>query len=151
MASVTMYDNTSLYEVTGGKKQQRQKLLEPLLWAKEHLLPRHSLQITVQLKKLDDAYCGFCIMNDDNNNRPREFIIELNKQYDDDVLLSTLMHEMVHVKQYVRNELQIRYQPTVHRRWFGEPIDEEMAYEEMPWELEAFSVGAEMEEEYGRV
>ena len=140
MSIITLHDSTSLFEIRGGRRAQRDKLVGPLLWSKNTLIPRHSVHVEVVLKDLGPEYCGFCMMDGDDLYKPREFVIELNKKCENETILLTLFHEMVHLKQYVRNELQIRSRPTVHRKWKGEQINEDLDYYSLPWEKEAYKV-----------
>lgn len=147
--TITMYDDTSLFEIKGGRKKVRERLLSPLLWSKNALIPKHSVHITLQLKDLGSEYFGFCLMESDNHCAPREFIIELNKNCDIENNIVTLFHEMVHVKQYVRNELQIRMRPLVHRKWKGTAVDEnEVDYYNLPWEKEAYEMQTKLYKEW---
>lgn len=77
---------------------------------------------------------GYCLMGENN----REFEIEIDKNlrlYD---FVSTLCHELTHLKQYARNEMrqldngQVRWKKTIYSNDVG--------YYESPWEKEAFEV-----------
>jgi hypothetical protein len=77
-------------------------------WAEEivhfciaELMPRmRTLDITVDITESDA--CGYCLAVD-----KREFVIEINEELDDVEFLGTICHEMTHVKQYARGELDI--------------------------------------------
>ena len=64
------------------------------------------IKLTKGLKQKEKAY-GYCHIVDDNLNKPREFMIELDAsmKYGFDQILTWLAHEMVHLKQFVRGEL----------------------------------------------
>ena len=64
------------------------------------------IKLTKDLKQKEQAY-GYCHITDDNLNRPREFMIELDTsmKHPFDQILTWLAHEMVHLKQFVRGEL----------------------------------------------
>ena len=89
---------------------------------------------------------GECVNEDDKKN-PRWFTINLRNKRGDDDIIKTLAHEMVHVKQYAKNELGKSM--TVSRngtfalatRWNGElwkPKKKEDGYFDSPWEIEAY-------------
>lgn len=86
-----------------------------------------------QLKKNEWGYCG---PTDYNNFSHREFEILLNNRASKKNQIITLLHEMIHVKQYARNELKCydmqRY------KWLGKKLEvEPQEYETLPWEIEA--------------
>ena len=66
-------------------------------------MPRmKSLDVVVKLTRTKGAM-GYCLELDDN----RTFEIEIDRTLTLRKMLETLAHEIVHVKQYVRNELGI--------------------------------------------
>ena len=138
--------------VHGGQKNVRKSLIEPLFWCANKLFPKHTLYIDVQLKKLGTEYLGFCWPTDDNNSRPREYQIEINKALSINDMIKTLFHEMVHVDQYARNKLAFRERPVSHRLWLGEVIEEgAVDYWKLPWEVEAFSMQDVLFDEWSNI
>jgi hypothetical protein len=63
--------------------------------------------------------------------KPRNFIIKLNKSYKQPLM--SLAHEMIHVKQYAKDELCV-----FHKRWKNTTVSESTPYIELPWEKEAY-------------
>ena len=96
------------------------------------LLPRfRTLDITVDLVKIKSDAIGFCMMLDTNRN----FNIELDK-YWYQRYGSGLCHEMVHVKQYARNEMN---DGIVKGSKVEETnIAEDTNYWDLPWEKDAY-------------
>ena len=89
---------------------------------------------------------GECI-DEDGVRNPRWFTINLRAGKDDEDPIQTLAHEMVHVKQHAKNELQGGIMvPTkgglaMSSKWMGElwkPGRKEDAYFDAPWEIEAY-------------
>lgn len=114
--------------VRGGKKIQRDIVDRAVHWCIRELMPRvRTLEIEVKLTKCPSAY-GWCLMTDDH----KTFEIELRKSLSLYDLVSTICHEMVHVKQYYRKEL------TEDRRWKTRKVSERVDYFDEPWEKEAF-------------
>jgi len=87
---------------------------------------------------------GFCNWLD-SNDHPREFQIHMNKDLPRPEFLIALAHEMVHVKQYARNEMKefLSRRPT---EWHGVPC--EVEYYDQPWEIEAYSMEFGLFNEY---
>lgn len=103
-----------------------------------------NLQIDIEVSKDLDVLgdCG----NEDDGRNPRWFTIELKTQIADE-MIKTLAHEMVHAKQYAKNELQSGFM-TASRgglkatsKWMGKvwkPARKEHDYYDSPWEVEAY-------------
>lgn len=117
-------------------------------FAAQLLHPRtvQNLQIDLERdRKLD--VMGECVSEDETKN-PRWFTITLRGARDDDDMIKTLAHEMVHVKQYAKNELGKELALAtkgkglkIATRWQGEfwkPSKKEDAYWDAPWEIEAY-------------
>jgi len=90
---------------------------------------------------------GTVIVEDYNTKGvPREFTIEINRNDTPEEKLKTIAHELVHAKQYAKNELNEEM-----NIWLGQKVDSEtMKYFEQPWEIEAESVGLNMYESFIR-
>ena len=113
--------------VTGGTESQRNKVQSMIEFCIEKMMPRmQTLDIEVNLKKINDAM-GYCLCMD---NRTFELEIGTNQRLRR--IMETVAHEMVHVKQYARNELKPDYQ------WQGKTVNpERVEYWDLPWEIEA--------------
>ena len=102
------------------------------------------IKLTKNLKKKEQAY-GYCHIVDDNLNKPREFMIELDTsmKYTFEQILTWLAHEMVHLKQFVRGEL-CDYE-TGRVRWKSRSYGR-VHYNDQPWEKEAYRLEGELYE-----
>ena len=118
--------------------KKRQRTIEDALWfAKSYLLPRHKIdEIEIESWK-NLPHDGDCYDADD-----RSFIIRVNKDLSKEDLLTTIFHEFVHIKQHIKKE-------------FGGDVfgisNEEVAYMDRPYEIEAFRLEKELLEEYNNV
>lgn len=120
----------SLIFVEGGSRRQRELAFEAAAFAWAQLMPRiKKCIINVELKNLK-GYDGTCF---DLGNR--DYVIEIDKKLSlGDNFLTTVFHEMVHVKQYVRKELFSECN-------FYKTREE---YLNLPWEVEAYKVQEEL-------
>lgn len=104
-------------------------------------------QITVKLKLIKKdvvLYEEECAEVEwiDNNRQPRKFVISIHvpKKVSLRYIIRTLAHEMVHVKQFVRNELidlaSTDYNVSVfkNKRYNINKV----SYFDQPWEIEAY-------------
>jgi len=80
---------------------------------------------------------GYASIEDYNTrNQPRDFLIEVHPGIGSRAILSTIAHEMVHVKQYIEGELneEMSY-------WKGKRVNsDKMEYWTSPWEIEAHGI-----------
>jgi hypothetical protein len=115
------------------------------------LMPRmKNLDITIEFKnKLvsDEGVYGSAYSEDSRTKNPREFRIEVDSALKMRALLQTICHEMVHVKQYARNELDLGMDFDLaedgcglvakkYSIWHGERVGN-LDYWDQPWEIEA--------------
>ena len=99
-----------------------------------------SLLIRVEfIDKLDennefDGDCGY----EDEDLRPKEFVIRVNNNLKLSKKLRTICHEMVHVKQYATGEMRYMWRPARNTKFQGTLYPDEFDYWDSPWEIEAF-------------
>tara|TARA_A200000159_G_C7337569_1_gene345738 strand:+ start:2961 stop:3425 length:465 start_codon:yes stop_codon:yes gene_type:complete len=125
-------------EVTGGIKSQRDKVESMVQFCIEKLMPRmQTLDIDIRLKSINDAN-GYCTKLADTKN-PREFDIEVDYKLSMRQILETVAHEMVHVKQYARNEMCDADNPSTNKTsWKSNSVcTKSTEYWDLPWEIEA--------------
>jgi len=132
-----------LLHIKGSNKAFR-KLVEHATWFyAEKLMGKRlisGLEITINLKKnlLEEENEGNAIWEDDGY-RPKEFTIELDSTAKIRNLLITLAHEMVHVKQWAKNEMYEYLNTMGMVRFKGEKVHlKETEYWDYPWEIEAY-------------
>lgn len=122
------------------KKETR----EVLEWIARELRVNHyktPLSININFKKdlkKKTGYKGSAIWDDDNH-RPKQFTVEIDAGISYRLSVTTLIHEMVHVKQYAKGQLKDLLRNFSLKRWGTKLIDEEkIAYKQLPWEKEAY-------------
>ena len=80
--------------VKGGQKKQRKLAEDAACFAINKLFPRFKkYSVLLKLDKFNN-----CFEYDD-----REFVINVDKQQNHDDFLTAIFHELVHVKQYLKN------------------------------------------------
>ena len=77
-------------------------------WFLTKFLPRHKIFLTISHRGLvrEDSY-GWCDL-DDTTRKPRSFHIELQARMKRPLYMKTLLHELVHVRQWVKGDLRMR-------------------------------------------
>ena len=133
--------------VTGGSKFQREIVHKVIEWTIKRLkLTRmSSLDIHIILRKLRGVD-GLCSTEDDSK---RTFIIEAHKTLGLRQLIMTLIHEMVHVKQFARNEMD-DFPINGRQRWKSGTVSKNVSYYDMPWEKEAMRLQEKLTDELWR-
>ena len=139
--------NSAKIKVAGGNPQMRSIIKKATRWMLGYLVGSRivdSLEINISLidnlKKNEGAF-GDCVYTGDNV-RPREFDIRIDANQTPYSRLLTLSHELIHVKQYVKNEMfeysnaslygAVRYKNKIY--WY-----DNIKYRKLPWEKEAFA------------
>ena len=130
--------------ITGKVNKKYREAIE--FFATELFTPQMKRHIELRIRRRDlGTWHGFVSIEDYNVlNQPRSFVIELHKGDDEKEHLKTLAHELVHVRQYARNELNDEM-----NTWKGRKVDSDsIPYEDQPWEIEAIKLGDELYELY---
>jgi hypothetical protein len=102
-------------------------------WFLNRFLPRHKIEVEILHRGLrrEQVY-GYCDYVGESR-RPREFLIELNTHMDEELYIKTLLHELVHLRQWVVGSLRFRYGKLCYSK---EPV-EKYDYWHQPHEIEA--------------
>jgi hypothetical protein len=102
-------------------------------WFLNRFLPRHKLYVEILHRglKREQAY-GYCDYTGESY-RPREFLIELDTHMNQELYIKTLLHELVHLQQWVIGTLRSKR----GKRYYGSVNVEELDYEDQPHEIEA--------------
>lgn len=115
----------------------KQCLTRASIFFLSELMPKKR-NIEIVVRVIDDllgkeSVYGECY-NYSNRMRPANYVIQIDacmKPYD---ILSTLAHEMVHIKQFDKRELVFF---STYSKWKGIKFDITMPYVDNPWEHEA--------------
>ena len=136
--------------ITGmiGKRKEK-KLLEEAarFFAAQLMDPRMVRNLTLDIEVRNTMRVDGECVDEDGTRNPRWFTIGLKNQEDVEEMIKILGHEMVHVKQHAKNELQnghvvpSRGGLQIYSRWMGKiwkPKGKEDHYFDSPWEIEAY-------------
>lgn len=97
-----------IYGLNNVQRKLARKMVEMCL---NKFTPRMKKRMLVKVKGVDslinrENIYGDCDILDHENRRPKQFIIRIDSCLKMEMMLKTLAHEMVHVKQYARGELK---------------------------------------------
>lgn len=132
--------------VSGSGSRKRKLAYQVAEFVKSQIFPRtQGVMLEIQLiSKLSEkeGVLGDCMDEDD-----REYTVRIDSSLDRETFIKTLCHELVHVKQYAKNELrQITFKT---HKWHRKTLVGDLEYHERPWEIEAFSMEDELAEKFG--
>jgi hypothetical protein len=104
-------------------------------WFLNKFLPRHRLDVHIVHRGLKREFVyGWCDFEDDYK-RPRSFLIELQSHMEKELYMKTLLHELVHLRQWVLGDLRQKR----GKMYYGPHKIEDYEYEDQPHEIEARS------------
>ena len=102
-------------------------------WFLNRFFPRHKIEVEILHRGLKrEAVYGYCDYVGEAR-RPREFLIELDTHMDEELYIKTLLHELVHLRQWVVGSLRMR-RGKMH---YGKEPVENYEYWYQPHEIEA--------------
>lgn len=98
------------------------------------------VKLVPKLKQIDDVKGD--VGWEDDNTRPREFLIRIDSSQSKSMQMRTLAHEIIHVKQFARGEL-FDYLQSDKIRWKRKKYNMKSKmllrdYMKLPWEVEAY-------------
>ena len=133
-----------ILHVKGSNKAIRKLVESATRFYAEKLMGKRlteNLKITVNLKRnllSKEGLEGSAVWEDDSY-RPREFIVEIDSTVKVRNILLTLAHEMVHVKQWAKDEMYEQLNTIGMVRFKGEKVHlDSLEYWDQPWEIEAY-------------
>ena len=102
-------------------------------WFLNKFLPRHKIEVEILHRGLRrEGVYGYCDYVGESY-RPREFLIEIGTYFDEELYIKTLLHELVHLRQWVVGSLRSKR----GKMYYGKECVEKYDYWHMPHEIEA--------------
>lgn len=100
-------------------------------WFVSKYFPRHKLEIEVLHRGLKrENALGYCDV-DGETYRPRSFLIEMDTHMDKNTYIIVLLHELYHLRQWVKGELKLK----ASKKYFKGECMEDLEYWEQPSEI----------------
>jgi len=102
-------------------------------WFLNKFFPRHQIDVDIIHRGLKrEGVYGYCDVAGEFY-RPRHFIIELQTHMEEELYIKTLLHELVHLRQWVVGSLRMRR----GKMCYGKECVEDIDYWYQPHEIEA--------------
>ena len=130
--------------VIGSTKKKRALAESAVTFCISELMPRmRTLEIEVNIKNLkSEGVVGWCYEGDGN----RDFYIDVDKNLDDEELVETVCHEMVHVWQGATRKMKDL--PFGRKMYMGKVYDDTTVYDDEPWQIEAYAMQGDLLEKF---
>lgn len=113
-------------------------------WFLNKYFPRHKIEVEIRHRGLKREHVyGYCDYVGESS-RPREFLIELDTHMNRDLYIQTLLHELVHLKQWVSGTLRQKR----GKMYYGKECVDDIDYWHQPHEVEARYMEELLYEEY---
>lgn len=116
-------------------KYRKKAIEEAILVASSHLMPRIKKPVYINIRPIRKLAEKQGVYGDCMDEGDREFTIRIDVSLPLEQMIETILHEMVHVWQYVSKRMVYKW---VHEvRFDKEVYSWDMPYDERPWEIEA--------------
>ena len=112
-------------------KYRENAINNALVLAKDELMPRVR-KLFINIKPMRNLAEKYGVYGDCMDEEDREFTIRIDTSISVDEMVTTVLHEMVHVKQYV----------------FNEPVNSALPYDDRPHEIEAHALEKQLKEKF---
>ena len=134
----------NILTINGSTKKKRELVESAMIHCINELMPRmRTLEIELNLKSLKkDKVFGWCYEGENN----RDYYIDIEKSLVGDELIETVCHEMVHVWQSATRKMKdLSFGAKLY---MGEIYDSTVAYNDEPWEIEAYEMQGKLLETF---
>ena len=127
-------------------KKRYDAITNAVMFACNNLMPRVRKPVYINITPIHKLTETQGVNGDCMDEEDREFTIRIDVSLPLNEMISTILHEMVHVKQYLSGTLkQPRPGVAVYKRV---DYDWEMEYDDRPWEIEAHCKEKQLAEKY---
>lgn len=125
-------------------KEQRKIAYGAIDFVIDKFMPRLRDKLSIRITGIEELekkehIRADCLFTDDEERRARVFLIRVDNTLPLEEFLVTIMHELVHVKQWAKGEMyRLHRQKGMVYRWCGTKIKiDNYDYYDYPWEIEA--------------
>ena len=127
-------------------KKRHDAITSAVMFACNNLMPRVRKPFYINIKPIHKLTETQGVNGDCMDEEDREFTIRIDVSLPINDMVSTILHEMVHVQQFLSGKLkQPRPGFAVYKRV---DYNWEMNYDDRPWEIEAHSKEKQLAEKY---
>jgi hypothetical protein len=129
--------------ITGGSRSRKEWAERAAYFAHHQLMPRRK-KLSVRVSIVNELQTNYGLFGDclEVDHGEGFYMIRVSSGLDPEQFTRTMLHEMVHVKQFARRELKFNARLDVEKgsfmhRWKMDLFSEDTSYWKCPWEKEA--------------
>ena len=127
-------------------KYRKKAIVDAVNFASTQLMSRIRKPVYINIRAIRKLAEKQGVYGDCMDEGDREFTIRIDVSLPLDEMISTILHEMVHVWQYVSKRM---VQNWVHEvRFAKEVYSADLPYDDRPWEIEAHRLEKELKEKW---
>ena len=127
-------------------KKRHDAIMDAVMFACKQLMPRVRKPFYINIRPIPKLTETQGVNGDCMDEEDREFTIRIDVSLPLNEMISTILHEMVHVQQFLSGKLkQPRPGKAVYKRV---DYDWEMDYNDRPWEIEAHTKEKQLAEAF---
>jgi len=135
--------------IEGGNKKQRRLIQSVVDFLRPMYFDKYkTLNVDFVISRALGTDCGIdgicCTFG---TYRPREFEVGINGKMNDEDIIKTVIHELIHVKQYAKGELIDRSRGKCKTLWKGKDHSK-TSYSKQPWERQAYRLQESLYKKY---
>ena len=121
------------YITTSGYGYRKRTCEDVTSWFLNKFFPRHKITVDIVHRGLKrESVYGYCDVVGETY-RPRDFLIEMDTWMNEEMYIKTLLHELVHLRQWVVGSLRQKR----GKMYYGKECMEDVDYWEQSHEIEA--------------
>ena len=127
-------------------KYRKKAIVDAVNFASTQLMSRIRKPVYINIRTIRKLAEKQGVYGDCMDEGDREFTIRIDVSLPLDEMISTILHEMVHVWQYVSKRM---VQNWVHEVRFAKQVySSDLPYDDRPWEIEAHRMEKELKEKW---
>lgn len=127
-------------------QRKQEAITQAVLFAFNFLMPRIRKPVYINIHTIRKLAEKKGIYGDVMDEGDREFTIRVDVSLPLDNIITTILHEMIHVWQYLSKRMVYKW---VHEVRFDKRVYSwDMPYDDRPWEIEAHELEKELKEKY---
>ncbi len=127
-------------------KYRRRAIENAILFASNQLMSRIRKPVYINIRAIRKLAEKQGVYGDCMDEGDREFTIRIDVSLPFDEMITTILHEMVHVWQYVSKRMVQNWSDEI--RFTKQVYSSELPYDTRPWEIEAHRLEKQLKEKW---
>jgi len=127
-------------------KYRKRAIKDAILFASNQLMSRIRKPVYINIRAIRKLAEKQGVYGDCMDEGDREFTIRIDVSLPFDEMITTILHEMVHVWQYVSKRMVQNWSDEI--RFTKQVYSSELPYDTRPWEIEAHRLEKQLKEKW---